>query len=346
MAFGNAQAQGFNNPSIIVVNEVVIEGSKGKLLVYSGSPAAGNLIVSAAGSSGTDGEGNSFSEGLEVQNGGSILVVGTGQLIVGPSGGQQVILEISSGAGIAMFPTGAAVESAPANLSTEVVGSGNLQVVELFMGSAKSVGRGDQVFVELQSSTKDGTSGAAGGNLVYETAGGAQTAYLEWGLNGLIGQSSYAGDNNDYALLRAKVSPSGNITVNQTGFTQQVMPTLELGVGTYTLRGQIHYSPNQAAGFAMFELDGGTAAASMGIDFDEIALGSPSGLGNSLNIFGFASAFSGSTFGAADRLCKFSGNLSVTVAGSLALFAACGTAATDTYSIKQFGTFLELLPDA
>lgn len=64
MAFGNAVGQGFVNPEEIIVNEVIIEGDNGLLLVYSGSAAFGNLIGSIAGASGVDQFGNYYVEGV------------------------------------------------------------------------------------------------------------------------------------------------------------------------------------------------------------------------------------------------------------------------------------------
>jgi hypothetical protein len=64
MPFGNAVGEGFVNSGIVIANKVIIEGTNGELLVYSGTPALGNLIVSIAGSAGTDGVGNPFLEGV------------------------------------------------------------------------------------------------------------------------------------------------------------------------------------------------------------------------------------------------------------------------------------------
>lgn len=49
---------------LIVANKVIIEGTNGELLVYSGTPAFGNLIASIAGADFTDGLGNAGLEGI------------------------------------------------------------------------------------------------------------------------------------------------------------------------------------------------------------------------------------------------------------------------------------------
>jgi hypothetical protein len=64
MPFGNAVGQGFVNPSIVVANKVIIEGSDDYLFVYSGSPALGNLIASIAAVAGTDPYGNAYPAGF------------------------------------------------------------------------------------------------------------------------------------------------------------------------------------------------------------------------------------------------------------------------------------------
>jgi hypothetical protein len=52
---------------------LIADGSSGEILVYSGTPAAGNLIGSWSGASGTDGSGNAYPAGLGVEIGGLIL---------------------------------------------------------------------------------------------------------------------------------------------------------------------------------------------------------------------------------------------------------------------------------
>lgn len=66
----------------VVAQRVIIIGTGGELLVYSPAAGAGNLILSIAGSAGTDSFGNTFPAGLTV----------------GPSTGPQV--EINSTGGI------------------------------------------------------------------------------------------------------------------------------------------------------------------------------------------------------------------------------------------------------
>src|SRR5262249_19879422 len=52
---------------------LIADGSSGEILVYSGTPALGNLIGSWSGASGTDAQGNTFPAGLAVEQGALIL---------------------------------------------------------------------------------------------------------------------------------------------------------------------------------------------------------------------------------------------------------------------------------
>ncbi len=62
--FYNVTAEG-----AVTANSVIVEGATGNILIYSGSPANGNLIGSWAGASGEDTYGNSYPEGLNVTKG-------------------------------------------------------------------------------------------------------------------------------------------------------------------------------------------------------------------------------------------------------------------------------------
>lgn len=65
--FGNAYAQGLNvTAGTITGAQIVVFGSTGELLVYSGTPATGNLIGSWSALAGTDSHSNSFLDGLTV----------------------------------------------------------------------------------------------------------------------------------------------------------------------------------------------------------------------------------------------------------------------------------------
>jgi hypothetical protein len=54
---------------LIVANKIIIEGVNGELLVYSGTPALGNLEASIAGAAGTDSVNNAFVMGVAAYTG-------------------------------------------------------------------------------------------------------------------------------------------------------------------------------------------------------------------------------------------------------------------------------------
>jgi hypothetical protein len=58
---------GIVNGTTVMGATVVADGSSGEILVYSGTPASGNLIGSWSGSAGTDGQGNPYPLGLMAQ---------------------------------------------------------------------------------------------------------------------------------------------------------------------------------------------------------------------------------------------------------------------------------------
>jgi hypothetical protein len=64
---------GVVNGTTIMGATLIADGTSGEILVYSGTPAAGNLIGSWSGASGTDAQGNGYPAGLGVLIGGLIL---------------------------------------------------------------------------------------------------------------------------------------------------------------------------------------------------------------------------------------------------------------------------------
>lgn len=64
MTFPQGGGIGFQNTGTVIANYVVIFGTHGSLLVYNGTPAAGNLIASIAAEPGTDAYGNTYLQGI------------------------------------------------------------------------------------------------------------------------------------------------------------------------------------------------------------------------------------------------------------------------------------------
>jgi len=157
MAFGQATGQGFVNPSEIIAQIVIIEGSRGRLLVYDGVPAFGNLILSIAGEAGTDQFGNVYGSGENVgdQAGAHLSISETGDLLIANASDEPVLfiyhgdgsIRLYNPAGIALgnlatvMSPAAGVDSAgnvyPAGITSLIAGSyyTNLQGGFLFFGS-------------------------------------------------------------------------------------------------------------------------------------------------------------------------------------------------------------------
>ena len=64
---------GVVNGTTISGAQIIAFGSSGEFLVYSGTPASGNLIGSWSGASGIDAQGNAYPAGLAVEQGGLVL---------------------------------------------------------------------------------------------------------------------------------------------------------------------------------------------------------------------------------------------------------------------------------
>lgn len=59
---------------VVIANKVIIEGSNDYLLVYSGTPGPGTLIISIAPAAGIDPYGNFFPAGINVSGGGLVNI--------------------------------------------------------------------------------------------------------------------------------------------------------------------------------------------------------------------------------------------------------------------------------
>ena len=66
---------GIVNGTTITGAQIVADGSNGQILVYSGTPATGNLIASISGASGTDGFTNPYLAGITSQDNASAVVL-------------------------------------------------------------------------------------------------------------------------------------------------------------------------------------------------------------------------------------------------------------------------------
>lgn len=136
----------------------VIGGPNSGIFIYSGAPAAGDLIASIVGATTADQFGNAVQPD-------AITFYGTG--------GQQILMGLSGGVAQLIFPTGTTFEGTAANVSAEAVGSGNAQVMEFFMSGPKgnAAGGTDWVQVQMVSDNKIGSSSAQAAFNYIDTGG-------------------------------------------------------------------------------------------------------------------------------------------------------------------------------
>jgi len=145
---------GIVNGTTISGAQVVAYGTSGEILVYSGTPASGNLIGAWSGASGTDSHGNSYPQGL------SVGAAGTGQVLLFDNGGQGVLSFVNTGFGNGSLFGGV---------------SGTYAYVVL-TGPGNTV-TGHTDYAENALFSSDGVSSSASEEFIYWDANGSSHAY-------------------------------------------------------------------------------------------------------------------------------------------------------------------------
>lgn len=222
-ANGNAYFFNVTATGTITSTTVVVQGSAGGVFVYSGSPALGNLIVSAAGATATDAYGNSYPEGINVTAG---TISGT--TISGSSfDGTDFILNTSG----AFFYSGT---PASGNLIASVVsaagtdGFGNAYNAGIWSYAASGVKAG------LTSASGSGTLSIDTGDASQTSQGGMYAATVLSGpgrvLVNNITAPEFASDPGATSILMRSTSFDGTtipqqIQLNVTGGSVQLIGT-------------------------------------------------------------------------------------------------------------------------
>lgn len=150
-------------PQIIRAQYVIIFGTAGGLFVYSGTPAAGNLIGSWAAAAGTDSYGNPYPAGLSI--GGDTL--------------PQVLLQPGSPHASLSFPLNETTAFTDPVVKGGAIGSP--QYADLILSGPVHPTKTDQVHLDLNSS--DGSS-SANGALAYLTTGNVDVLVAYWDATG------------------------------------------------------------------------------------------------------------------------------------------------------------------
>jgi hypothetical protein len=139
------------SPSIsggtITGGTVIADGSSGEILVYSSTPATGNLFLSVSAVSGTDGFSNAYGSGLEIYS----------------TGGSKLQLSDNGTAAVIQGFSGGATEVSPTTLSMAVFNQGlaNENIQMQFRGPESSFDS-SAVSIIMASSAADGSSGFTG----------------------------------------------------------------------------------------------------------------------------------------------------------------------------------------
>jgi hypothetical protein len=351
-SFGNIVPAGFNFGTWDAVT--------GSLDQHFGVNLSGDIfLVNSAGKTiyhGRSSDGGFFWYNTSGQGAGNLLVSLVPAATIDPAGntvplgglslygtsGQLIAVTLSSGVPFIILATGVSEEGTAANIQALVTSPGASEIMNLFVVGPQGTVHNDLASVILSSAAKDGSL-TAGGALNYTDTSLAEHLFVEWGINGAKVFSALSGDSNTYQPERLMNTPGGALTVNQTTFTQQVLPTLVIGVGTYVYKAQINATPNQAAGQQRYEF-AGSVTAGMRIEFTTIVQAGPFNAGGAGEVTALVSPYTDTAAGStANRVTTVCGTITATVAGTFALFAATNNVA-DTFIIRQSGTFQELYP--
>jgi hypothetical protein len=138
------------------------------IFFYSGTPAAGNLLIAMANVAGSDAFGNSYAQGLNFLMGGK-------QLVVGETGGNPLIY---AGTGNANIMNSGALQAIG-------VGAGNAEYDEWQLLGPQDKTQLDSVVLQMLSSSQDGTTRAIA-QLFYEDSTGTPHSYLKVNSAGAI----------------------------------------------------------------------------------------------------------------------------------------------------------------
>ena len=140
----------------------VLIGNNQGVFEYSGVPAKGNLVASFAPVGGTDMFGNAFSAGLSV----------------GLAGNPGVRVGFDGSTGLIYLPSIVANISLDAKLQANHIGAGSSEQAFLTLGAAIDATQNDGVYVNLFSSSADGT-GVAHATLSYQDPTSAIHSYVQ-----------------------------------------------------------------------------------------------------------------------------------------------------------------------
>lgn len=223
--YGNVYPQGLNvTQGQISGNDYIINAAG--IFIYSGTPAAGNLIISMAGAAGVDAFGNAYPEGIDVKLG---TISGT-TISSSSFMGTDFIINAN---GIWMY------SGTPAfgNLTTALVNPNGTTIDPFGNTSPAGYSSQDPIFLGPFSATPISSSGIA---TLYSTNGDLQVVD--------------GADLEPYGTQRRSLVVNANIPITgAAGAWQAIAQTSVAGAAsganrTYRVSGCVTISPSQAAG--------------------------------------------------------------------------------------------------
>lgn len=310
--------------------QIIADGASGELLAYTGAPATGNLLVSISGAAGSDAHSNAYVVGLQVHG----------------SGTQSIAANVTPGQATLQFITGVTEEGTPGELWSGITNPGTAEVMRLVLYGPQSnvASHTDQVSVWLASASKDGTSAAVGGSLIYTDTSGVGHLYLNWNSKGVRVQDGY-GNGTQYQTERQTLVQAAGVSITTTSQTQ-ILATMALAPGQYLIEGQIMCTPAAAGGSASFEFSGGggIVVGSSGAFWEAILPGGApyTNLGSSYADPGYQAAFTVTMTTSGKFRVLFRYLINVTTGGTLGLFAT--EASSGSYTVDSRMTFAHLYP--
>jgi hypothetical protein len=233
----------------VFANLVVVFGPNESILIYSGTPALGNLIGSWAGTAGTDQYGNSYPAGLSVDEGEIFLYNGTpaiGNMIVSMSSVQG-----TDQFGNLYFPGITSYENASGTFYAASSEGGGL-----VFATASAAGGPYTTYGEI------GSDGA--GNLIIESKGSAKINLQGELLTPLAaaGQLTYIdnADGNTYGMGTLDAIVTSNQAINTTTLTAITALQIPVVAGWYMVEAIVYWTQGATAAGQNFLFNGPAAS--------------------------------------------------------------------------------------
>lgn len=225
---------------------ISLDASREALFFYSAAAAAGDLLISLAGQAGTDPFGNPYAEGLSIGT-------ATPRIVIGPVAGEAQIY----------FPTGAIGENDAPGLQAFLQNAGQNSLLVVRAGTPST--EQDYSALVLTSSSDDGTTAQASGDLIYVDTGGTTHETVTTGYGGAAVSGSVTAVVPGTGGSRASVfqTETWHTATLATGFTtngtdQAPRYRLEgIAGGVVRLDGVALSSGAETAGATIFTLPAG-----------------------------------------------------------------------------------------